>query len=198
MQPLWPFADAAAAREWQASYRSGGQQPWHLDPGVTALSFVQGYLGFTGLDQVTSSYEGSGRALVGVGAALPDGRILTAAIVRLVRLGIGDDAPWEVVGTRDTTLSVDTPAYGSTARSPLPVGGTISGVDESLRVQVRRVGAEAPAGTACCVPAGGQNTRWSTTVPFTSPPGPVLTVVVATGGHVADVERFAVTGVRAG
>src|SRR5438445_3380981 len=30
-QPLWPFSGQADAAAWQASYRTGGQQPWHLD-----------------------------------------------------------------------------------------------------------------------------------------------------------------------
>ncbi|WP_214369761.1 hypothetical protein [Pseudonocardia sp. H11422] len=197
LQPLWPFADAAAARAWQDSYRSGGHQPWHLDPEATALSFAQGYLGFTAIDEITSSAETSGGALIGVGTARPDDQIMTAALVHMVRLGIGDDAPWEVVGTRDTTLSVDTPGYGSTVGSPLTVGGRAGGADENLRVQVRRVGAAAPVGTTCCVPAGRENARWSTTVTFTAPAETVLTVVVSTGGPGGDVERFAVTGVRA-
>ena len=45
-QPLWPFAGVADAAAWQASYRSGGHQPWHLDPALTALSFTREYLGY--------------------------------------------------------------------------------------------------------------------------------------------------------
>ena len=111
--------------------------------------------------------------------------------------GTGADAPWEVAGTRDTTLTLDTPAYGALADSPLTVGGRITGVDENLRVAVRRPGSETPLGEACCLPAGGQGTRWTTTVRFTGTTGEAMTVVVSTGGHVAAVERFAVTGVRA-
>ncbi len=36
------------------------------------------------------------------------------------------------------------------------------------------------------------------TVDYIHPAGPVVTVVVSTGGHVAEVERFAVTAVRTG
>jgi hypothetical protein len=46
------------------------------------------------------------------------------------------------------------------------------------------------------VPAGGSNTPWSVTVGYTEPAGRVLTVVVSTGGHVDEVERFAITAVR--
>ncbi len=196
-QPLWPFADATQVARWQQAYHEGGTQPWHLDAGATATSFATGFLGFRELDRVTSSQQTGPEAWVGVGQALPNGANSTAAVVHLARWGDGADAPWEVVGTRDTTLTLDTPAYGAAVTSPLTVAGVITGVDESLRVQVRRPGAEKPLGESCCLPAGGQGTRWSTTVAFSGATTEAMTVVVSTGGHVADVERFAVTGVRA-
>jgi len=76
------------------------------------------------------------------------------------------------------------------------VGGVISGVDESLHVQVRQ-----PAGLLgeyCCLPAGGQGSPWSVSVPVTSSQPGAVTVVVSTGGHYANIERFAITGLRAG
>lgn len=191
---LWPFADAAAAKAWQTSFRSGGGQPWHLDSAATALGFTQGYLGFTGLDRVTSKEGGGAEAWVGVGYANPNGKDVTAAVLHLVRVGTEDDAPWEVVGTRDTSMVVDTPAYGSAARWPLTVGGSITGVDESLHVRV--LGPGGPVAEACCSPAGGENARWTVQVPRETDRKGDLTVVVATGGHVVDVERFAITAVR--
>jgi hypothetical protein len=192
-QPLWPFADATQVRAWQDAYRAGGQQPWHLDPGETALSFTQGYLGFAGIDRVVATTRGGNDAWVEVGFALPDGRLSTAAAVHLARWGTGADAPWEVAGTRDTTLVLDLPSYGSTVRTPLTVGGAVTGVDESLRVRV--IGPTGQVGESCCLPAGGDARRWTTTVPLTGTARGTLTVVVSTGGHVTDVERFAVTGV---
>jgi len=44
----------------------------------------------------------------------------------------------------------------------------------------------------------GQPSPWSLTVPFHAAPGQLITIVVHTGGHVAAVERFAVTGVLVG
>lgn len=194
---LWPFADAAAARTWQEGSRVGGSQPWHLDSAATALGFTQGYLGFAGLDRVTTKEGEGAETWVGVGYRTPDGRDATAAVLHLVRLGTEKDAPWEVVGTRDTTLVIDTPAYGSAAQWPLTVGGMITGVDESLHVRV--LGRDGPVADSCCAPAGGERTPWSVTVPRQGAPGPgALTVVVATGGHAVDVERFAITAVRAG
>ncbi|GEL17089.1 hypothetical protein PA7_09260 [Pseudonocardia asaccharolytica DSM 44247 = NBRC 16224] len=197
-QPLWPFPDLDAVRAWQEAHRTGGQQPWHLDAEATALGFTQGYLGFTGIDRVTSYTENGADAWVGVGFALPNGRETTASVLHLARFGDGLDAPWEVVGTRDETLVVDTPAYGSPVTSPVTAGGTITGVDESLRLQLRTLGRDTPVGEFCCVPAGGQSARWSATVPFTDAGAGPMTLVVSTGGHVADVEEFAITAVRAG
>ena len=127
-QALWPFSSAADAAAWQSSYRSGGHQPWHLDPEQTALSFTTGYLGFTEVDRVVSSSVGSGEARIGVGYQA-GGRLAHAATLHLVRIGQGLDAPWEVVGTIDTTLTLDRPRYGATVTSPLTVGGRITGVD---------------------------------------------------------------------
>jgi hypothetical protein len=72
-QPLWPFASVADAAAWQREYRDGGQQPWHLDPDQTALSFTTGFLGFTEIDQVVDrSIEGD-EAWISVGYDSADG-----------------------------------------------------------------------------------------------------------------------------
>ncbi|MBX6384569.1 MAG: hypothetical protein IRZ07_16640 [Microbispora sp.] len=196
-QPLWPFADETQAREWQESYRSGGHQPWHLDADRTALAFTQGFLGFAGIDRVVARTVTGAHARVSVGTrGEGGGRPAVAAVVHLVRYGTGPDAPWEVVGTDDTTFSLTTPRYGAVVSSPLTVGGKITGVDESITVQVRATGSARLLGEHCCVPAGGDGVPWSATVTFRAPPGRTLTIVASTGGHVAEVERFTVTGVR--
>jgi hypothetical protein len=139
----------------------------------------------------------SGRdARVTVGFALPDGRLSKAAIIHLVKYGAGRYAPWEVVGTHDTSLTLDLPAYGSAVSSPVRIAGKITGVDENLRAEAHALGAGSPVGTYCCNPAGGQASPWSLHVTFDAARGQVITIVVHTGGHVAGVERFAVTGVR--
>ncbi|GGO16658.1 hypothetical protein GCM10010116_33600 [Microbispora rosea subsp. aerata] len=197
-QPLWPFADEKQARDWQESYRSGGHQPWHLDAERTALAFTQGFLGFGGVDRVVERTVNGTHARVSVGVrGEGGGRPSVAAVIHLVRFGGGPDAPWEVVGTDDTTLSLTAPRYGASVSSPVTVGGRITGVDESIRVQVRATGSAAPLGEHCCVPAGGEDVPWSATVTFRADPGRTLTLVASTGGHLAEVERFAVTGVRA-
>jgi hypothetical protein len=197
-QPLWPFATTTAAGSWQSSYGTHTSQAWHLDAKRTALAFTRDFLGFTEIDRVTSTAIVGGDAKIGVGYITEGSRTGTVAVVHLVRIGAGDTAPWEVVGTEDVALTLTKPAYGATVSSPIAVGGRITGVDESLRVSVRAVGAGKPLGTSCCTPAGGERTPWSATVSFHgTTSGQVLTVVVSTGGHLKEVERFAVTGVRA-
>jgi acyl dehydratase len=197
-QPLYPFATLADAQAWQASYASGGHQPWHLSADATALAFTQGYLGFSQISKVAGHTISGRDAHVTVGLTLPNGQVNHAAIIHLVKYGSGASAPWEVVGTDDTTLTLDVPAYGGTATSPVKIGGKITGVDENLRAEVHQLGSAAPVGSYCCRPAGGQASAWSLTVPFRASTGQVITIVVHTGGHVAAVERFAVTGVRVG
>ncbi|MET7332072.1 hypothetical protein [Nonomuraea sp. NPDC005650] len=196
-QPLWPFSTPGEATAWREAYRRDGRQAWHLDAGRTAIAFTRDYLGFTEIDQVAKSVRSGDHARVHVAYNAEEGpRALVAAVVHLVRYGTGEDAPWEVVGTDDTSFSLTRPRYGAVVRSPLTVGGKITGVDESVRVQVRRPGSTTPVGESCCVGAGGTDSPWAARVAFKAPPGRTLTVVASTGGHVATVERFAVTGVN--
>ncbi|HEX3287434.1 MAG TPA: hypothetical protein VHT50_22930, partial [Mycobacterium sp.] len=141
------------------------------------------------------SVDGDG-AHVGVGYVNPNGIRQTAAVLHLVRFGTDRDSPWEVVGSDDTTFSLETPDYGSVVTSPMSVGGHITGVDESIRVSVYQLSSSAALRTTCCTPAGGVNQPWSTTVSFSGVTDPVITIVASTGGHLLAVERFAIQGVR--
>ena len=193
---LWPFADAAGVSRWQQAYRQGGQQPWHLDAGTTALGFA-GYLGYPNVDRVVRSTVDGSDAYGAVGFRSPDGALRTAADVHLVRAGAGADAPWVVVGTRDSTLTLDLPGYGATVPSPVTVGGRITGVDERVVVTLHTQAGNVRAAPAA-VDAGGTRMPWSVRSRFDASPGTLVTVAAATGGHVAAVERFAVTAVRTG
>lgn len=115
---MWPFTTLAEARAWERDFHSAGHQPWHLDPAETALSFTQGYLGFQDIDHVTAHTVRGPDARIGVGLSRPAGVTGTAAVIHLVRYGTGPDAPWEVVGTDDTTFSMTNPGYGLIVRSP--------------------------------------------------------------------------------
>ena len=122
-QPLFPFASLADAQAWQAGYTSGGHQPWHLSADLTAVAFSEGYLGFHEINKVAGHSISNGDAHVTVGLTLPNGHISSAAIIHLVKYGTGKYAPWEVVGTDDTTLTLDVPAYGATVTSPVRPSG---------------------------------------------------------------------------
>jgi hypothetical protein len=195
--PLWPFTSARAAQEWQASFRSDGRQPWHLDVEQTALTFTRSHLGYSEIDRVTSRSVHGTDARIGVGWSDPNERTATVAVLHLIRLGAGQDAPWVVVGTDDRTLALDHPRYGSAATSPLRVSGVITGVDESLHITVLSPASATPLGEIRGIPAGGQRAPWSAMVTFSAPAGTVLTVAVSTGGHLKNVEQFAVTAIRA-
>lgn len=193
--PLYPFATLTDVHAWQDSYTADGHQPWHLDAGQTALAFTA-WLGLTNVDAVVATKADAAGEHVSLGFHPTPTNTVTSAVVHLVRWGTGSHVPWEVVGTDDTTFSLTAPAYGSAVTSPLRVGGTISGVDESITVEVHELHATGPVGSYCCLASGGEKTPWQAPVSFTAAPGTVLTVVARTGGHVAAVERFAVTGVR--
>jgi len=197
-QPLWPFASIAEAAAWQREYRDGGQQPWHLDAEETALSFTTGFLGFTEIDRVVARSIKGNEAWISVGYQSSEGPGSIAAVIHLVRIGQGDDAPWEVVGTQDSTLTLERPRYAARVTSPITVGGRITGVDESIRIDLRQAGTARPLGTSCCVAGGGEKQPWSVRVTFRGAEEGALTVVASTGGHVQDVERFAITAVRIG
>ncbi|HXX91268.1 MAG TPA: hypothetical protein VEI83_13705 [Acidimicrobiales bacterium] len=154
------------------------------------------YLGFTEISAVVGTTTNGTGAHVSVGFHPTSSSSVTSAVVHLVRWGTGPDAPWEVVGTDDTTFSLTIPAYGATASSPLQVGGTITGVDENISVKVRQPSSSSAIGSYCCTPAGGTGSPWSATVSYAGATDPVLTIVAATGGHIQAVERFTVTGVR--
>lgn len=193
-QPLWPFRTQAEADAWHTGAADEGHSPWLAEAEATALFFTSGYLGFSEIDEVTSRDVRADEAWIGVGYQTEGGGLATAAVIHLRRFGPSPEAPWEVVGTRDTTLTLDTPRYGSAVSSPLTVRGTVTGVDESLRVQVRQP-STGMLGERCCLPAGGEATPWETSVSFSGATDAALTVVVSTGGHVREVERFAITGV---
>ncbi|MHB8680934.1 MAG: hypothetical protein ACYDA2_02420 [Acidimicrobiales bacterium] len=199
LMPLYPFDSLGQVATWQVAYRGAGQQPWHLSSGDTAVAFAA-WLGYPQIDTVVNTVSDSTGDHVSVGFSVGEGtppRLVTAAVVHLVRWGVGADRPWEVVGTDDQSLTLDQPAYDATVDAPVVAGGVVSGVDESIAVRVLSSQTAAPVGLTCCLAAGGDRTPWAQTVPFSAAPGSVVVLSAATGGHVAAVERFAVTGVRA-
>ncbi len=86
------------------------------------------------------------------------------------------------------------PPDNTTAPALRRPGGPAGGSSTRRRGRTRGAPAGSPAPTRW--PPGATGHPWSVPVSFTAPPGTVLTVAVSTGGHVAAVERFALTGVR--
>jgi hypothetical protein len=193
--PLWPFASVAQALQWQRETAAGGRQRWHLDAGDVAVAFARQYLSFTEINRVVSQRVTANDAHVSVGYTT-GGTTGTAAVIHLVRIGSGTGRPWEVVGTDDSaTFSLTQPRYGSTVAGTITAGGHIAGVDESIRVTARQL--SGVVGRYCCLPAGA-SAPWSVRLPMTHTQSGPVTIVASTGGHVAAVERFTVTGVRSG
>lgn len=70
-------------------------------------------------------------------------------------------------------------------------------MDESVHVQVRQPSTSHTLGESpCCGAEGGENSPWQRTVAFEGATDPFLTIVASTGGHITDVERFVVVGIR--
>lgn len=196
--PIWPFANYGQVTQWVHDARISGASPWHLDAAATAQFFVQNFLGFHDLGVVTSTEIAQDEAHIGIGFRDPNGVSHTAAVIHLVRYTkYADDktAPWEVVGTDDTSFSLETPKYGTQVNSPLTAGGHITGTDENIRLWVRTL--DKIAGTYCCVAAGGKNGSWSAKISWGAKTGTPLTIVAVTGGHLQEHERFAIQGVWA-
>src|SRR3954466_6421438 len=108
--PLFPFPDAQHVARGGGNSGADGTAPEYLDAGKTAIAFVK-FLGYTEIERVVTINEDAQGAHVSVGADASEGEA-TAAVVHLVRFGVGDGVPWEVVGTDDTAFSITAPAYG--------------------------------------------------------------------------------------
>jgi hypothetical protein len=197
--PLWPFQTVEQADAWIQNHRAVGSDPQHrLDAAATALEFTRGALGYTGIDLVTASTGTDAEQFVGVGWRTEASTVLTAATVRLVRLGSDVQAPWVVVGTKGTSTALAVPGYGDQVSGGFDVGGRITGVDEALRVVVVGPGG-VTLGRAGPIGVGGANQPWRARVALApAPSGALLTVAVSSGGHLADVEWFAITAVTVG
>ncbi len=196
---VYPFARLADAQAWQRAFESDGRQPWHLDAAATARSFA-GFAGGAGqIDEVIAQHTDASGTHVALGYHNPNNLAVTAGTVRLVRVGTGTDAPWEVVGNDQSgAFTLTAPRLGATVTAPVAVSGRITGVDENIRVRVFALSRDTPIGDRCCLPAGGQQTPWTTTVSFASTGSAVVVIVATTGGHLQEIERFAFTAARVG
>jgi actin-like ATPase involved in cell morphogenesis len=189
--PLWPFASVEAAVAWQRAPH--GPDDWHLDAGSTAVRFARDFLGFGNVDRVVDDDPPEGDDVyLEVGHA-GRGGTTTVASVHLMRIGAGEDAPWEVVGTGDDLLTLDTPEYGSGVTSPVRVGGRVTAAGETVHVEVRQTSSPGVLGETSATPTGN---AWAVDVAFTGATDLALTIVAWTGPDPAHVTRFAITAVH--
>lgn len=184
---IWPFTSLAEAQAWQLA---GGSQPWHLDPKQTALLFVNGFLQAPEVDVVMVSTAettsvGVGRKVT-LGRKMADGKLREVTVVHLVRLGSGSTAPYAVTRAAGTyTLKISSPGIAAPVRSPLRVRGTIDGVHQSVRVELRAPSRTAPISAPAAGP-GSATTGWQTTVSFAAPASGVGTLVARTDSDAGD------------
>jgi len=175
----WPYSSRSEAR---AHIASAG--PEMTDPRAVALRFVLGFLQRPEVDRVTGVRSQDAGLGVTVGRRVPEsGRVIDVTTVYLVRVAASDSAPYVVVSATAPYLSITGPAAGAAIRSPLTVSGRITGVDESIRVDVRVLSRPAPIGSAR-TPGGGDNSPWSAPVSFPATADRGATVVAWTDSAV--------------
>ncbi len=183
--PIWPYTSLAQA---QAAQRSGGGAAWHRDAAQTALRFM-GYLQAPEVDRVMANEKetttvGAGRKVT-LGRKMADGTVAAVTVVHLVRLGSGTTAPYAVTVAGAYRLAITAPEIAAPVRSPLAVRGTITGVDESIRVEVRTPSAGTPI-SAPTAAMGGTGKPWQTSVSFTAPSSGTGTLVARTDSAAGD------------
>lgn len=153
---LWPFTSAAQAGSWKTS------APWANNQEQTAQHFAQDYLGLNVAAHQTCDRCGE------VVLRLPAGG--STAKAHLVTFTVGGVQVFSVASVTFADLTVTAPGAGAAISSPTTVTGTLTGVDENVRVRLLTTSgkelatAGAPAGSA--VPWSGALTwsdqSWST------------------------------------
>ena len=188
---VWPFETEADAESWQKA-STGGQQPWHYDAGQTAVAFLA-FLKHPEINQVMSTSAQGSETAVTLGQHNPDsGRTTKVTTVLLKQVGTGSPRPWDVEEATASQFTIDQPTRFAQVNPPVTVSGHITGVDESIVLNLisPSTGGKLNPSTQP-VAAGGQNTAWHERLNFQLPPNDYVGALVATtGGHVAAVERL--------
>ncbi|GAC1325770.1 MAG: hypothetical protein NVSMB13_09500 [Mycobacteriales bacterium] len=156
----WPYTSRTDAR---AGLTPG---PETSNPRTVALRFVQVFLQHPEVDTVTAVGPKESGLAVTLGRRVGEsGRTVEVTTVYLVRVATGENAPYVVVSATSPLLSITAPTPGAPIRSPLPVSGRITGVDESIHVELRVLSRPAPVGSAF-TGGGGENSPWAQSVSF--------------------------------
>ena len=157
--PLWPVGSTAAG-------------DWQRDPASTAKHFMDDYLQMPAVDQKGDVQVDSTHATVQMGRVLPSEskKYVVATTVSLdldKRTGL-----WWVTGASADYLSVTQPAAHDGIGSPVTLSGRITGVDESVRGEVRD--ADGKVLGSAFVGGGGQDSPWSVQVTYSGAPAAVV------------------------
>jgi hypothetical protein len=163
---VWPYPSRRVGYELAERDVAAGRYPDLTRPDVAAVAFVESYVG---TDQdLTAESAGGWRA--GLRMEVRNGTA-PVSLVYLVRVRVGNDAPYVVVDAArpgPPTLTLDPPpALAGTA--PLRVGGTLrrypGAAAPALTAQLRDAGAEEPLATAEATVTGrGEDRVWSATL----------------------------------
>lgn len=176
---VWPYGSRAAGYARADEDQAAGTYGDLTKPDLVALRFVGSYVGSARLTAVSA---GDWKAGLRMEVRWQD---RPASLVYLVRVRIGDDAPYVVVDAIAPagSLTMNRPPVPSTG--PVTARGTASG-GAVPRVQLRTPGQDTPL---AATPATISGARW--TAPLTLPPG-VRTAALAawTVDATGDVTAF--------
>lgn len=159
--PIWPYTSITQV--------TASTSNAYLDPGQTALGFMR-YLRAPEVDKMlaneTETTSTGAGWKVTLGRRMADGQVRAVTVVHLVRLGSGSAAPYAVTRAAGAyTLKISYPGIAASVRSPLVVSGTVDGVHQSVRAQVRVPGlGPDPIGEAAG--PGSAASGWQATVVF--------------------------------
>lgn len=183
--PVWPFTSDAQAADWVAS---PGDRTWASDPVQVTQHLLDVVLRLPGKAVGTAGRRGDIVQVVVKAAGRP------VSTVSLEQVGRGVDGPFSVTGASAEDVSITTPDVGGSVESPLTVTGRVTGVDESVHVQLLAGSSELADGHA---PAG-QEQPWSQPLRWSSATWSVGALVASTYDGKGDLHALALTPVRRG
>ena len=180
---------SGAAVPGQALWSGPDGASWRSDADQTALHFLSDHLQMPYLDTVVASTVRGDSAEVAVGRGLPSEtkRAVAATTITLQRAS----GTWYVESARADLLTVTTTSVNA---STVTVSGRLTGVDESIQVELLAGDSPQPLAHAS-TPGGGQDSPWQVTLERPVTDATRLTVVVylpsALDGNAARVVALA-------
>jgi len=182
--PVWPFTSDAEAAAWTAN---PGTRPWAADPVQLTQHLLDDYLSVPGR---AMRRVGDGVDLAVVEVSAGDRPV---SQVRLVRVGRTSSGPWSVIGATSDDLTIAQPLPGEPVTSPMRTTGRVSGVDQSVHLQLRAATLLAEA----YAPAGNE-LPWTQNLTWTSESWSVAALAASTFDGRGDLSAVTITAVRRG